>query len=78
MLSRQPYTQKSCYDIGDIYIPYQDKFQTTNIGLMHYKFECHHFVSIFEGVVPLCELRKLEVFHTFLLHALWGVGELVV
>ena len=28
------------------------------------KFECHHFASIFVGVMPLCELRILEI-HSF-------------
>ena len=28
------------------------------------KFECHHFASIFEGVMPLCELRIWEI-HSF-------------
>ena len=26
-------------------------------NVLQIKFECHHFVSIFEGVMPLCELR---------------------
>ena len=37
------------------------------------KLVCCHFASIFEGVMPLCELRiyrKCAVFRTFLLHAL--------
>ena len=29
------------------------------------KFECRHFASIFVGVMPLCELRILEI-HSFL------------
>ena len=28
------------------------------------KFECHYFASIFEGVIPLCELRIWEI-HSF-------------
>ena len=28
------------------------------------KFECHHFATIFEGVMPLCELRIWEI-HSF-------------
>ena len=28
------------------------------------KFECHYFASIFEGVMPLCELRIWEI-HSF-------------
>ena len=28
------------------------------------KFECHHFALIFVGVMPLCELRILEI-HSF-------------
>ena len=28
------------------------------------KFECRHFASIFDGVMPLCELRILEI-HSF-------------
>ena len=26
-------------------------------NVLQIKFECHHFASIFEGVMPLCELR---------------------
>ena len=32
--------------------------------LLHIKFECHQFASIFVGVMPLLELRILEI-HSF-------------
>ena len=40
--------------------------------VLQIKFDCRHFASIFEGVMPLCELRikVLCSFRTFLLHAL--------
>ena len=33
-------------------------------NVLQIKFECHHFASIFEGVMPLCELRIWEI-HSF-------------
>ena len=33
--------------------------------VLHIKFECHHMASIFEGVIPLCELRMYKI-HSFL------------
>ena len=33
-------------------------------NVLQIKFECHYFVSIFEGVMPLCELRIWEI-HSF-------------
>ena len=43
-------------------------------NVLQIKFECRHFASIFEGVMPLCivnlEYRKYTVFRSFLLHAL--------
>ena len=33
-------------------------------NVLQIKKECHHFASIFEGVMPLCELRILEI-HSF-------------
>ena len=41
------------------------------------KFECHHFSSIFVGVMPLCKLRILLVFRTFLLYALTYWAEIL-
>ena len=32
--------------------------------LWHIEFECHYITSIFEGVMPLCELRIWEI-HSF-------------
>ena len=37
--------------------------------VLQIKFECRQFASIFVGVMPLLELRILEI-HTFLLHPL--------
>ena len=33
-------------------------------NVLQIKFECHYFASIFEGVMPLCELRIWEI-HSF-------------
>ena len=33
-------------------------------NVLQIKFECHYFASIFEGVMPLCELRIYEI-HSF-------------
>ena len=33
-------------------------------NVLQIKFECHHFASIFEGVMPLCELSIKEI-HSF-------------
>ena len=35
------------------------------VNVPQIKFECRHFASIFVGVMPLCELRILEI-HSFL------------
>ena len=35
-----------------------------NFNVPQSKFECRHFASIFVGVMPLCELRILEI-HSF-------------
>ena len=43
--------------------------------VLQIKFECHHFASIFEGVLPPCE--KYTVFRTFLLHALTYWAEIL-
>ena len=39
------------------------------------KFECRHFASIFVGVMPLCQLRILEIhsFPHFSLFMLWHI-----
>ena len=41
-------------------------------NVLQIKFECRQFVSIFVGVMPLLELKILQIhsFRTFLLHAL--------
>ena len=38
------------------------------------KFECRHFASIFTGVMPLCELRILEIqFSALFSYMLWHI-----
>ena len=47
-----PHFSLSCFDILSSNFAYDFVFTVLQI-----KFECRHFASIFEGVMPLCELR---------------------
>ena len=43
-------------------------------NVLQIKFECHHFASIFEGVMPLCELRIYEMqFSAVFSNMLWHI-----
>ena len=56
------------------------KFGTSlSFNVLHIKFECRHFASIFEGVMPLwnLEYRYCAVLRSFLLHALTYRAEIL-
>ena len=43
-------------------------------NVLQIKFECHYFASIFEGVMPLCELRIWEIqFSALFSYMLWHI-----
>ena len=54
-----PHFSSTCFDILSSNFVYDFVFNVPQS-----KFECRHFASIFVGVMPLCELRILEI-HSF-------------
>ena len=54
-----PHFSPTCFDILSWNFAHDFVFDVLQI-----KFDCRHFASIFEGVMPLCELR-IKVMHSF-------------
>ena len=45
-----------------------------SFNVLQIKFECHYFASMFEGVMPLCELRIWEIqFSALFSYMLWHI-----